>query len=98
MNGVMTVKQGDTKPRVWTVNMDLTGSTVRLLAREQANLDPIELEAAVTDAAAGEVTWTPDGTLNAVRHWVEVEVTQGGTIVTAPSDGYATLRVIADID
>jgi hypothetical protein len=96
------VKEGDRFPITVTASLDLTGSTVRLLAREKsasvAGL-PIELACTITHAANGVVTHVLDGSLPIGLYNIELEVTQGnGHIITFPGDTYLALRVIADLD
>ena len=99
----VTIKQGDTHDTVWTVGdadaapVNLTGATVRLLARRQGTTTTITLASTITDAIAGKVTHSLTGTLIAGVYDVELEVTSGGDIVTAPNDGYETLVVVADL-
>lgn len=97
----VTVKQGDTHDTTWTANADLTGSTVRLLAKSTSALstaNPIVLATTVTDAANGVVTHTLTGTLESGTYNVELEVTaSSGKISTFPSSGHETLNVIDDL-
>ncbi|WP_100811805.1 hypothetical protein [Microbacterium sp. BR1] len=61
-----------------TANMDLTGCTVRFLAQREGYPDPvIELAHTVTDAAAGEVEHSTDGTLEVGDYVTELEVMRG---------------------
>jgi hypothetical protein len=99
-----TVKSGDTHAITLTVfddvgaPVDLTGSTVRLLAKLAAG-GTLEVLDATLDAAptTGMVHHTLTGTLVAGTYNVEVEVTLGGVITTAPTEGYATLIVTPDL-
>lgn len=92
----MIVKHGDKHDITWTVNGDLTGATVRLLARSQAGVTT-ELACTVTDAENGEITHTLTGSLEVGTYRVEVEVTKDGKVTTFPSDGYGTLTVQRDL-
>lgn len=94
-----TIKRGDTDPTTWTaVGMDLTGCTVRLMARDRAaRATPIELPAVIIDQAGGVVQWTPDGLLPDGSYEVELEVKRGDLIVTFPNDGFARLTIAPDI-
>ena len=94
---VLTVKAGDRYPTYWHVPADLTGATVRLIARRGSN-PPIILPSTVSNATGGIVTHTLDGTLTVGRYAVELEITQGAQVITAPTDTYENLRVIADLD
>jgi hypothetical protein len=91
---VITVKQGDTHDVVWTVNANLTGATVRLLARKD---ETVELDSVVTDAASGEVTHTLTGTLPLGLYEVELEVTLDDVVTTFPNYGYDQLLVVRDL-
>ena len=93
----MKVKAGDTSPIQWKANADLTGATVRLIAKLPDG-DPVELDAVVTDASEGLITHTLTGTLAPGEYYVELEVTQGSAIATFPNDGYSILTVTADLD
>ena len=97
MPKVLTVKTGDRYPTYWTVPADLTGSTVRLLARRGAN-PPVVLVSSIASAQGGVVQHDLDGTLTVGLYAVELEITQGAKIITAPTDTYENLRVIADLD
>lgn len=84
----VTVKHGDKYPITFTANMDLTGSTVRLIVTPTSGT-AIVLSASVTNAVGGVVTHTLDGTLPVGAYKVELEVTQGGSIVTFPTSQQA---------
>ena len=97
------VKSGDTHSITLTVNdsagspVDLTGSTIRLLARiNDDSAAMVELTSAL-GAGTGEVTHTLTGTLPVGTYNVEVEATIGGVTTTAPTEGYATLVVTQDL-
>lgn len=93
----MIVKQGDTHAVQWKANLDLTGATVRLIAKPRTG-DPIILNSTITDAGEGVVTHTLTGTLPTGTYKVELEVTDGDEIITFPNDTYASLTVIPDLD
>jgi len=95
---MITVKRGDTHDTTWTVGMNLTGATVRLLAQPRTTGTTIVLACVVTDAVGGIVTHTLTGTLAVGVYDVELEVTtSGGQIVTFPNDSYETLCVARDL-
>lgn len=93
----MIIKQGDTHSIQWKANLDLTGATVRVIARPRTG-EPIVLASTITDAAEGLVSHTLTGTLALGTYKVELEVTDGGQIITFPNNGYASLTVIPDLD
>ena len=93
----VTVKRGDTHDTLWTANMDLTGATVRLLARYKKDKTVQVLPTTISDAAAGEVTHTLTGTLAVGVYEIELEVTQGPLVVTFPNGKYETLNVVQDL-
>jgi hypothetical protein len=101
-----TVKYGDTHAITFTVldpdgaPVDLTGATVRVLAVSARGVgnDTIELASSISVAVEGTVVHQLTGTLPVGPYNVEVEVTQGSVVTTAPSAGYATLKVVADIE
>lgn len=96
---MITIKYGDTDPTTWTaVGMDLTGCTVRLMARDRAaRATPIELPTVIIDHPGGVVEWTPDGLLPVGSYEVELEVTRGTLVVTFPNDGFGRLTIAPDI-
>jgi len=100
VSATTTVKARDTHAVTWTINADLSAVTgVEAHARLVDSTTPITLAATVTDAAAGEITHNLTGTLAAGRYYLEFELTAlGGKVSTAPTVGYATLIVEADID
>ena len=97
-----TVKHGDTHTITLTVKdsagdaVDLTGATIRLLATPVRGGEVIELAASL-GAGAGEVEHTLSGSLDAGTYSIEVEATIAGVTTTAPTEGYATLKVFADL-
>ena len=97
MGLTLTVKIGDRYPTYWTTPIDLTGSTVRLVARRGANA-LITLPSTIVEPTLGRVEHVLDGTLTVGTYVVEMEITRGTQIITAPTDNYEGLRVIADID
>lgn len=101
-----TVKKGDTHAITLTVfdtvgstptPLDLTGATVRLLAKAGEATTVVLTATLDADPTTGIVHHTLTGTLPAGTYKVEVEVTQGGAITTAPTTGYATLIVEDDL-
>lgn len=102
---MITVKEHDVYGITYAANMDLTGTTVRLLARQGRNGTPFVLPSAITDAAGGIVTHTLTGTLAVGTYQVELEVTAAGEIVTFPTNDptkpyeryYEILSVVEDI-
>lgn len=93
----MIVKQGDTHVVQWKANLDLTTATVRLVAKPRTG-EPVVLATTITDAAEGLVSHTLTGTLPIGTYKVELEVTDGGEIITFPNNGYSSLTVIPDLD
>ncbi len=94
---VLTVKTGDKYPTIWRVPMNLTGCTVRLIAKRDHN-PPVVLPTTVPDPVNGVVEHILTGTLAVGLYKVEMEITNGPQIVTAPTNTYENLRVIADLD
>jgi len=97
MGQILTVKTGDRYPTYWRVPMNLTGSTVRLIAR-RGSAPPVVLPSSILDPAAGTVQHVLDGNLTVGMYAVELEITRDEQIITAPTDTYENLRVIADLD
>ena len=98
MSNALTIKRGDRHPITLTIGADITGATVRLIARPRSGTS-IELPCTVTDPTTGTITHVLDGKLDGATTWdVEVEVTDGDTIRTAPSVGYSRINVYLDLD
>lgn len=93
----MIVKQGDKHAIQWKANLDLTGATVRIVAKPRDG-EPITLASTVTDAAEGVVQHVLTGTLAKGSYDIELEVTTGAEIITFPNNAYARLTVIPDLD
>lgn len=92
----MIVKAGDKYPIEFRANMNLTGATVRMIAR-RPGCAAEDLPAEVTDAAEGLVSHTLTGDLPIGTYELELEVTTAGQVVTFPNSGYATLIVQKDL-
>ena len=97
-----TIKRGDKGDTLTlTTNMDLTGCTLRLLARAKYGTgDLIELDIDnSTDYAAGTVVHVTDGTLPMITggYNLEVEATRGEEIFTFPTQGFVTLNIVPDL-
>ena len=97
MGYVLTIKTGDRYPTYWTVPMDLTGTSVRLVAR-RGSAPAVTLPSTITNFTGGVVEHILDGTLTVGLYAVELEITRDDQIITAPTDTYENLRVIADLD
>ncbi len=94
---VLTVKSGDKYPTLWMVPMDLTNSTVRLIAKNKFGAVSV-LATTIKNAADGIVEHVLTGTLAPGEYRVELEITRGSEVITAPTDGYENLKVIPDLD
>jgi len=95
---MITVKRTDTHDTTWTVPIDLTGATVRLVAEYRATGATVPLASVITDAPNGIVTHTLTGTLALGVYDVELEVTMAnGQEITFPAEGYETLCVARDL-
>lgn len=93
------VKHGDSSLLSWSINADLTGADVRLLARSQTTRVLHELDCDVVNptASASTVQHLTDGTLPIATYDIEFEIVLGGEKVSAPSQGYASLVVGPDL-
>lgn len=80
-----TIKRGDIYPIEFTVNTDLTGATVRLLARKRYTTATVVLPAVVSDEVGGKITHMLSGALEVGDWLVEVEVARGGDVFTFPT-------------
>lgn len=93
----LTIKRGDKHSVQLTIvnpPENLTGGTVRILVTPSTGGDAQEFSGSLV---ANVVTWALDGTLEAGNYRLEVEVTVGSFIVTAPSDGTMSLVVLPDL-
>lgn len=97
MSEIVKVKRGDKRPVTWTVPVDLTGCSVRLLAKRGSN-PTVVLASSITNYVGGEVTHVTDGTLAIGMYQVELEITfPNGNIITAPTETYENLQIIPDL-
>lgn len=100
---MIIVKEGDTHDISWTTNVDLTGATVKLSFRKTTRRSgetlpaPTNENVIIADAVNGKVTHRLSGMLVCADYQVEVEITRGLEIVTAPNSGYEILRVEKDL-
>lgn len=96
----MTVKQkvGDTRPVVFVTNFSLVNSTV-VLKVEDGTGTPVSTTGQVTieDAYGGVVSWDHGGSLAVGTYTAELWVTRDSELYKAPTDGYATLSIVADL-
>ena len=96
-------KAGDTHSISWRVQaagapLDLTGATVRLLARATwPRGDLLELAATVPDPVGGLVEHVLSGNLAVGVYDVELEVTRAGVITTAPTATFERLTIVDDL-
>ena len=96
------VKHGDTHAVTFTVRdarnrlVDLTGATVRLLARA-SDSGVTQVLPASLGPTKGTVVHQLSGTLPVDTYRIEVEITSDGVVTTAPSVGFAILDVMPDL-
>lgn len=96
---VDSIKQGDRFPITLTVNHDLTGAATRLIVRHITRTGQREdLLHTVTDTTQGQVEHTLDGTWEVGRHYLELEITQGGQVRTAPTNTFLVIDIARDLD
>lgn len=94
-----TVKLGDTPTLQWSLGADITGATARLhVADDNGNLIINQLATIVTPAT-GEVSYTLTGSefTEPGVYRVEIQTTEGATVLTYPSAGYNTITVEDDL-
>lgn len=95
---MITVKQGDRVPVALTVNHNLGAASVVLAVKHLSRSALAEtVDVDVTDAAAGEVGFMLDGTWARGDHYLELKITQGEELRTAPSEGTFVVRVVPAI-
>jgi hypothetical protein len=102
------IKRNDTRP-YWPVTLtfedgtvpDLTGATVRFIARDDSDASvKIDVGATVTNGPAGECEWRPlaSETDIAGLYLCEWEATLAdATVQTFPTRGYDRLKIIGDL-
>jgi hypothetical protein len=100
----MTIKQNDTsRPILGTLYLDdvaidlTTADTVELLWRRRGSATPaVAREATITNAALGQVSYTPiaDDVALAGEYHLEWRITYANTTqLTVPSSGYIELNI-----
>jgi hypothetical protein len=95
---VLTIKEGDIHNVRLTIGnspAELAGGTVKVHVSPSAGgtaLTPFD-----ASIAGNVVTWALDGTIPAGRYKLEVQITVGPSVITAPSDGYMSLVVLSDL-
>ena len=106
--GDVTWKQGDTGPALVAnlqredgTAINLTAATVKFHMRGPGEDDwAFEGSASITDAATGEVTYTPTAITTAEMGTFEGEfeaTLSGGMVVTCPNDGYFSIEITRQI-
>lgn len=88
-----TVKRGDSAPLTLNLGVDLTGYDTATVLLARAGEDVYELEGIVDEQT---VTATLPTTLPVGDYRIEVEMAPGPH--TYPSEGYAILSVLADLN
>lgn len=99
MMDTLTVKRGDKHDVRLTIGnppMDLTGGAVAVHVKPSSGAAAAQVFPATIDGE-NVVTWSMDGTIAVGKYKLEVQVTLGGFIVTAPSDGNMQLVVLQDL-
>ena len=98
MANPLTVKLGDRYPTYWHIPANLTGVTTTMYARRGAH-PKITLPTTLYQANPGILQYNLDALLDKVGLYV-VEVRllpPDGTEITAPTDTYDSIRVIARV-
>lgn len=105
---VIYVKQNDTKPDVKAIILDdddevisLSGATAKFFMKNSGGTLKVDGTATITDAAAGAVKYEwATGDLDTVgTYTAEFQITfSDTTILTAPSKGYMTIVVSAELN
>ncbi len=91
---MITVQPGDRVPVSLVVNHDLSAADVVLAVKHLTRSAEVEtVDVTVTDAAEGEVSFALDGTWARGDHYLELKITQGAELRTAPSKGTFVVRV-----
>lgn len=93
----LTIKRGDkhdVKLTIVNAPVDMTSGVVKVHVIPSIGGTAQVFAATIV---GNVVTWTLDGTLPAGRYRLEVQVTVGAYVVTAPSDGTMELTVLQDL-
>ena len=94
----LTIKRGDkhdVRLAIGNSPLALLGGVAKVHVQPSLGGSAIVFNATV--GADNIVTWSLDGTLDVGRFLMEVQVTLGLFIVTAPSNGMITLTVLDDL-
>jgi hypothetical protein len=87
------VKAGEIRDISWTLNAELGGTTVELHARHYVDGEADDLIVLDSSVEGSVVTHHLDGTLAEGLWLIEVEITNGGDVSKAPTQGYERLIV-----
>lgn len=96
------IKRGDTPTLRWQLSadgqpVDLTAWTCLLMVRKRG-VSTLAINAEATGDAEGVVTYTLEADeLETGDYQVEIQTTNGGTILTYPDDGFEYLKVTTDL-
>lgn len=104
-DSIVEVKRGDKVPTYWQAvikpgsqPVDLTGATTRLLAQNaRFGGATMELEHSVVDPLLGAVMHVTDGTLPVGDYNIELEISVGSDLKTAPTCNFGILRICRDL-
>ena len=102
-----TIKENDLLPVIQATitdsdgtAVDLSGGTVKFLMLDQDNTLKVDAAGSfVTDGSDGQVqyAWSGTDTDTAGGYRAEFEITISGKIVTAPNNGYLTIKILEDL-
>lgn len=95
--GTLTIKRGDkhdVKLTIVNAPLDVSGGVTKVFVTPSTGGTTLQFSATVLGKT---VTWALDGSLTVGKYKLEVQVTVGGFVVTAPSDGWLELIVLQDL-
>lgn len=98
MGPKLTIKRGDkhvVELRITTPPTNLAGGTVKVFVTPSVGGTAQTFNATID--ANNVVSWQLDGSLAVGKYRLEIQVTVGLQIVTAPSDGWMDLVVLQDL-
>lgn len=98
MESKLTIKRGDVhvvELRITTPPTNLANGFVKVMVTPSIGGPVTQFDATID--ADNVVFWHLDGSLAVGRYRLEVQVTVGTEIVTAPSDGWMELIVLQDL-
>jgi hypothetical protein len=91
-------KEGDTQPALWRTNISLLNSTVDLKVKDSGGTYVTTTgNVTILDPYVGIISWDHGGGLTVGSYSVELWITRDGQLFKAPSEGFGSIRITADL-